>query len=173
MARALAHTESCAPGWQPWQRAGLRVGCGLQGVRGSHLHHPFPSQPLGAGAGLRAGLPPPCPLQPEGFGRGLPRGPPQALPASRLCRVAGSIQGCHSPDLATPQPRGAREADGFMLPAQMCCLSLPSLAPRHFFLSLLFQPACRTLISSPESPFPKACSAASFANPFPGACARR
>lgn len=169
LASALANTKSCALGWR---RAGLRVGCGLHGAGETHPHHPFPSQPLGAGAGPRAGLPPPCPPQPKGFGGGLPSTSPQALPASSLCRVAGSIQGCHSPDPATLQLRGAREADGFVLPAQMCRLSLPSLAPRHFFLSLLSQPARRTLISSPKSPFPKARSAASFANPFPGACAQ-
>lgn len=167
VAHALAHTKSCAPGWQPWQGAG----CRLHGVGGSHPHHPFPSQPLGAGAGPWTGLPPPCPLQPQSFGRGLPHSSLQALPASRLCRVAGSIQGCHGLDPAALQPHGAREADGFVLPAQMHRLSLPSLALTHFFLSLLSQPARRTLISSPESPFPKACSAASFANPFPGACA--
>lgn len=55
-----------------------------------------------------------------------------------------------------------------MLPAQMRHLSLAFLALTHFFLSLLSQPAHRTLISNSKPPLPKANSAPSFANSFLG-----
>lgn len=145
-----------------------------------HATNPVPWVAIlvGSGAERRVQEPPLAPLSLTVLGscsRSLDRAA-FSLPSAprgfwqRLCHEAGSIQGCLGWDPAIPQPRGAREADGFIVPAQMCCLSLPSLALMHFFQSLLPQPTRRNLLSSPESPFPKARSAASFANPCPGAC---
>lgn len=77
---------------------------------GSHPHHPVPIKPVPS---------------------------PQVLLQARLCHVAGTSPGSPGPDPATLQPHGAGKAGGFVLPARMPCLSLPSLGLTHFFLPLL------------------------------------
>lgn len=124
-------------------------------------HTPDPVSQAGSERGSGSiGLQGPVPANPSSCSPGEPErfhGQGCLFPARCSQRVwaEGSIQGCPIPDPATLQPHGAREADGFMLPAQMCRLSLPSLALTHFFLPLLSSQLVGLLSQAPNHPFPR------------------
>lgn len=150
----------------PGSERGQERGAGCVELRGTVLANPSSCRPREPEGVPGQGCLPPALCSQRGLAEGSHAAFPEPCQPARFAAwpapskaVTAQIWPPHSPvapgrlTASCSQPRRA-------------ALSLPSLALTHFFLSLFSQPAHRTLISSPESSFPKTCSAASFSKPI-------